>query len=285
VTFFLNGQFVSEREAVVSVLDRGFLYGDGLFETLRVIGGRPFRWAQHWSRLQAGAVFLKIALPFSSPVLLEAAGKLVRENQLPDAILRLTISRGIGPRGYSPRGAGSPTVAMTLHAAAERATQTVARWRLVTSSFRLPANEPLAQFKTCNKLPQILARAEADAAGADEALLCNTDGHVVEGSSSNLFWIQDNQVCTPPLAGGILPGVTRAAVIEVCETLNIAVRETNISAKDLHEAQGVFVSLSTAGIAEAASLDGQQLHQSPLVPSLQSAYLRLLVSESQTNPT
>src|SRR5439155_15849949 len=103
---------------------------------------------------------------------------------------------------------------MTVHPSPAADGQSLQPWRLITSSFRLPANEPLAQFKTCNKLPQILARAEADVAGAQEALLLNTEGHVVEASSSNLFWIEGNTVCTPPLAAGILPGVTRAVVFE-----------------------------------------------------------------------
>src|SRR5213593_2119906 len=187
---FLNGQFLPEEQAVVSVFDRGFLYGDGLFETLAVFNGTPFRWAPHWARLQRGAEFLKITLPFPSEALRGFAAQLIAQNQMPASLLRLTLSRGVGVRGYSPKGADRPSLIMSLHPRPASGLPTLPRWRLITSRLRLPANEPLAQFKTCNKLPQILARAEADAAGAEEALLLNTDGFVVEASSSNLFWLE-----------------------------------------------------------------------------------------------
>src|SRR5207237_8017976 len=138
-------------------------------------------------------------------------------------LLRLTLSRGIGLRGYSPKGAERPSLVMSLHSTTVIPSNGSLQWRLKTASVRLPANEPLAQFKTCNKLPQILARAEADTAGADEALLLNTDGHVVEAASSNLFWVRDQTVCTPPLTSGIVAGVTRTVVLEICSSLGIAV--------------------------------------------------------------
>ena len=172
---FLNGRFVPEEQALVSVFDRSFLYGDGLFETMRVFGGRPFRWAQHLERLERGAQFLKMSLPFPATALRGLAGELIDQNNMPEALLRVTLSRGVGNRGYSPRGAGHPSLLMSLHSAPVFDFEKPPRWRLATSSFRLPANEPLAQFKTCNKLPQILARAQADEAGADEALLLNTE--------------------------------------------------------------------------------------------------------------
>src|SRR6266496_2961642 len=156
----LNGQFVPEDQAVVSVFDRSFLYGDGLFETMRICGGKPFRWEQHLRRLEQGADFLKIGLPVPQDSLRAFVVELVARNQMPEALLRLTLSRGIGLRGYSPKGAERPSLVMSLHPAPAR--NAPVRWNLVISSFRLPANEPLAQFKTCNKLPQILAHAEAD---------------------------------------------------------------------------------------------------------------------------
>jgi len=170
---FLNGNFVPEDQAVVSVFDRSFLYGDGLFETMRICKGESFRWEQHLERFAQGAKFLKIRLPFSNDSLRRYVAELVARNQMPEALLRATLSRGIGLRGYSPKGADHPSLVMSLHPAP--AMDAPARWNLITSSCRLPANEPLAQFKTCNKLSQILARAEADAAGADEALLLNTE--------------------------------------------------------------------------------------------------------------
>jgi branched-chain amino acid aminotransferase len=267
---FLNGQFVPEEEARVSVFDRGFLYGDGLFEAVRVFAGRPFRWEQHIERLERGAGFLKIGLPISAAALRTAVDELIARNQMPECLLRVMLTRGVGVRGYSPKGADRPTLVMTLHPAPPN--EKTPRWRLVTSEVRLPANEPLAQFKTCNKLAQILARTQADAAGADEALLLNTDGFVVEASSSNLFWIEDGAVCTPPLASGILQGVTRAVVRELCQALSVPSRESQTTPQGLLKAEGVFLSLSSYGIVEAVSLDGKPLRSSPLTEPLQSAY-------------
>jgi branched-subunit amino acid aminotransferase/4-amino-4-deoxychorismate lyase len=300
---FLNGRIVPEEQAVVSVFDRSFLYGDGLFETLRVFNCKPFRWAQHWERLWHGAEFLNITLPFPSDALRAFAAELVSRNQMPDSLLRLTLSRGIGIRGYSPAGAVNPTLVMSLHPAPGAPASGPAfgggesahagpeadvphprlrpQWKLVTSSFRIPANEPLAQFKTCNKLPQILARAEADAAGADEALLLNTDGFVVEAASSNLFWIESDTVCTPPLASGILAGVTRAVVMEICQSLGGPAREAGVTTDDLKRRDGVFLSLSSWGVVEVQSLDGRVLRPSALVEKIQRAYLDLLRAETR----
>lgn len=278
---FLNCKFVSEERAVVSVFDRGFLYGDGLFEAVRIFNGKPFRWAQHMQRLRQGAQFLKIKLPFPPGELLAAALKLIAKNKMPDSVLRLVLSRGAGTPGYSPRDAKKPTVAMVLRPAPD--SKKAAQWKLITSSFRLPANDPLAAFKTCNKLPQVLAKAEADAAGANEALLTNTNGFVVEAASSNLFWVKGRAIYTAPLMAGILPGVTREVVFEIAARLKIPVRETNIRCKELARVDGIFLSLSSFGIVEAKSLDGRILRKSPLVSRVASAYEEILINSSACN--
>jgi aminodeoxychorismate lyase len=272
---FLNGQFVPEEQATVSVFDRSFLYGDGLFETLRVANGKPFRWWEHIERLRKGGDFLGIKIPFACKSLEKFAAELIAKNQMPDALLRLTVSRGVGLRGYSPKGADKPTVVMTLHPMPKTIS---GDWKLHTASFRLPAGEKLAHFKTANKLAQILARTEADAAGADEALLCNTDGFVVEGASSNLFWVEGDAICTPPLASGILAGVTRAVTLELCVQLGLPCAEKQITPDELRRVDGVFVTLSSFGVVAAVSLDGAELKQSPLVAKLSAAYADLLAN-------
>jgi branched-chain amino acid aminotransferase len=276
---FLNGEFVPEERAVVSVFDRSFLYGDGLFETMCVVNGKPFRWAQHMERLRRGADFLRIKIPLGGKALAKFAAELIAKNQLPNGLLRLTLSRGVGLRGYSPKGADKPTLVMTLHPAPEASGIGSTGWKLITASFRLPAGETLAHFKTANKLAQVLARAEADTAGADEALLLNTDGFAVEGASSNLFWVQSGAVCTPPMTSGVLGGVTRAVVLELCHELALPVRETTVTPVALREAEGAFLTLSTLGVMPAAELDGVPLRQSPLVEKLGYAYGELLKKE------
>ena len=277
---FLNGKFVPEAQAVVSVFDRSFLYGDGLFEVVPFFNKKPFRWAQHLERFAHGAELLKIRPPFSHEALKGFADELVAKNKMPDALLRFTLSRGIGLRGYSPKDADAPTFVMTLHPTPGTPGADSPRFKLVTSSVRLPAGEPLAQFKNANKLPQILARAEADAAGADEALLLNTDGNVVEGTTSNLFWIEREVVCTPTLASGILPGVTRAVVLEICRSLGIETQERNIRSQELKTVDGIFVSLSSWGIVEAQSLDEALLKSSTLTEKIRGAYWELVRAET-----
>ena len=273
---FLNGRFIPEEKATVSILDRGFLYGDGLFETVRVANGKPFRWRQHLERLWSGLEFLKIHLSFTPAQLSAAAEGLIQRNEMPEALLRLNVSRGVGLRGYSMRGANRPTVTMTLH---EVPSSPRGR-RLVTARVRLVTSDPLARFKTCNKLPQILARAEAEAAGADEALLLNQEGWAVEGSSSNLFWIENGSLLTPPLSSGALPGVTRAIVFDFCRELGLECREANASVSQILESEGSFLTLSSLGLVEASHLDNRPLQRSPLTGRLSVAYAELLRTQS-----
>ena len=276
---FLNGQFVPEDQAVISVFDRSFLYGDGLFETLRVYHGKPFRWMQHLERLQHGADFLRIRLPYSPQEMRGHAQRLIEQNQMPESLLRISQSRGVGRRGYSVAGADCPALVMTLHPATALDPNNPPRWRLMTSSFRVPSGEKLAAFKTCNKLPQILARAEAEAHGADEALLLNTDGRVAEAASSNLFWIENGTVCTTPLASGILAGVTRGLVIELCQSLALTQQEKAVGPESLKKADAVFLTLSTLEVVSAISLDGQVLGQSPVVEKIRQAYRGAVLQE------
>lgn len=262
---FLNGRFIPEAQAVVPISDRGFLYGDGLFETIRVRVGRPLWWTRHMDRFERGASFLKLRPPWASDQIREFAGELIRRNGLPDSILRVTLSRGSGERGYSPRDANAPTFAVTLHPAPVPPS---AR-RLVTVSVRIPANESLANFKTANKLVQVLARAEAEQRGADDALLLNTDGNVAEASASNIFWLENGALYTPPLADGALDGVTRSVVLELARLRNVRTLETRVRPEGLMAADGVFLTNSTSGIVSVAALDGRELKQSPFVAELQ----------------
>src|ERR1051325_2169506 len=160
-TAFVNDRFLPEEQAVVSIFDRGFLYGDGIFATIRICNGRPFRWRRHLLRLKRGAEFLRIELPTSEGRLREIAIELARLNNLSNATLRLTLSRGRGPRGYSPTLAASPTLTMTIHPLPQESPGSLPVWRLATSTWKLHTSDRLAWFKSCNRLVQVLARGEA----------------------------------------------------------------------------------------------------------------------------
>ena len=275
---FLNGQFVPETEAVVSVNDRGFLLGDGLFETLRVVNGKPFRMAQHLERLSRGAEFLKIKLPFTARELEKFARQLIEQNRMSEAMLRLTLTRGPGERGYSPNGANRPTLVMTLHPVPSR--ENHVEWNLVTSTFRIPAGEALAAFKTTSKILHVLARAEAEEKGAGEALLINTNGEVAETAAGNIFWVYQDNICTVPTGRGILPGVTRAIVLEICQALGLPTNKRVIKPEALRNSAGIFVTQTALGIVPVASFDGAPVAPSPLVGQIAGAYNEMLTRES-----
>ena len=277
---YLNGQFVPEAEAKVSVFDRSFLYGDGLFETVRVYAGRPFLWPQHLARLREGAKFLGIRIPLSDAGLTDAARSLIGRNAMPGSLLRITLSRGVGRRGYSPTGADDPVLVMTVHPATENDPADPVCWTLATSSFRVPAGDRLATFKTANKLAQVLARAEAEERGADEALLLNTEGRFAEAASSNLFWIERGVVCTPPLAEGLLAGVTRAFVVGLARGLGLPTSERSCGPGQLQEAEGVFLTTSSLEIVPATRLDGDALRGSPITRQLHEAYRGAVIADA-----
>jgi len=280
VIVFLNGKFVSEEKAVVSIHDRGFLLGDGLFETLRVAGGRPFRFAQHLERFSRGADFLKIKLPFTPKEIQKLATQLIAENDLSEAVLRVTLTRGPGGgRGYTTKGADQPTLAMTLHPLPAASIDEPLLWNLMTSSFRIPAGDALASFKTTSKILNVLARAEAEAQGADEALLLNTNGEVAETAGGNIFWVYQDKICTVPTGRGVLPGITRAVVLEICQSLGFETNKRVIKPEHLRQAAGIFITQSALGIVPVASFDGAPVAPSPLVDQIAGAYNEMLRRE------
>jgi len=280
MVIFLNGRFVPEAEAVVSVNDRGFLLGDGLFETVRVANGKTFRFAQHLERLARGAEFLKISLPFTPREIQKFAEQLIAQNELADAVLRVALTRGAGERGYSIKNSGTPTLAMTLHPLPPQNADEPLQWSLVTSSFRILASDALSAFKTTSKILNVLARAEAEENGADEALLLNTNGEVAETASGNLFWIYQDKVCTVPTGRGVLPGITRAVVLEICQSLGLETNKCVIKPESLRNAEGLFVTNSALGIVPVAAFDGQPVSPSRLVDQIAAAYGEMLVRSS-----
>ncbi len=269
---WLNGSFQPAEEARVSIFDRSFLYGDGLFETVRVYGNRPFLWAEHLARLHAGATLLRLRLPYGDAELSTAAAELLARNAMPESLLRLHVSRGVGRRGYSPRGADSPTVILSQHPVTPNDPAQPIAWKLATASLRLPVHDPLTAVKSANKLLHILARAEAEDQGADEALLLNSAGKVAEATSGNVFWLVDGRLFTPPLTDGALAGVTRAWVLRLAALLGLLAAERTATPADLRDAEGVFLTLSSLEIVPVTHLDGVALRQSPVTRRLHEAY-------------
>ena len=266
---FLNGGFSSASMARISAGDRGFLYGDGLFETIRVHDARPFLWEWHMMRFTDGAVSLGIALPQTTESLLGNVHELIRRNSMSESVMRIALSRGVGGRGYGVTGEEQPTLLITQHLLPPTPAKPLS---LVSTSARVAVDDPLAKLKSANKLGSILAKREATAQGADDGFILNSDGNVTEASSANLFWVEDGTLRTPPVSDGVLPGITRRLVIGLVSALGQAVREESVASDRLQQADAVFVTSAATGIVAVGQVDGAALGAHPLVGQLQDAY-------------
>lgn len=255
---FLGTALVEEAEATVSPFDRGFTLGDGLFETLRVKAGTVLRVEAHLARLAAGADLLGMPLPAID--LAMALRQTAEANGLSEGVLRLTVTRGTGPRGVLPPAEPKPTLVIT---AAPLAPPLPPARLVIARNTRRNDRSPLAQVKSLNYLDGILARQEAARRGADDAVLLNTRDGVAETSIANLFAIIDGALVTPPRSEGVLPGVMRAAVIAA------GAQDRPLSMDDLASAEEILLT-SALGIRSVATLEGRPLPSSAAAERLRS---------------
>ncbi len=251
---FVNGEFLPEKEARISPLDRGFLYGDAVFETIRVTNGHCFLWESHMQRLELGGVYLRIIERLTKKKIADDAKMLLLANKVRDGFLRIQLSRGVGPRGYSPQGATEHTLVMTAHPAPSF---TPIRLKLITATVRVMADEPWTQLKTSNRIQNILARREADEAEVDEALMLNHRWTIASASAANVFCVRGDSLITPPLAAGGLAGTTRAFVMHAAKKMGIEVREEEMTLEDFHGADAAFLTSAGLLVAAVESLDSK----------------------------
>ncbi len=247
MTLWLDGRLLPDHAARINPADRGLLLGDGLFETVRAIAGMPLHFARHLARLRAGAATLGMALAWPDDALAEAA-RTVLAGQ--DGALRLTLTRGPAPRGLLPPAGTRPTMLIT---AAPLPPPLPPARAIVAAATRRNEHSPLSRIKSLNYLDSILARQEAAARGADEAILLNTAGDVAEASAGNLFVLLAGAWTTPPTRAGALPGITRARLLEA----GLA-QEARLTVADLALAEAIFLS-SSLGLRALASLDDRAL--------------------------
>lgn len=227
---WLNGRLEAATQARIDPADRGFLLGDGVFETMAAKAGSVPELALHYARLQTGAALLRLPVPISQSALAAAIQDLTAANGLADAALRLTLTRGAGPRGVLPAANATPTLLLTTSPLPEPAPPA----RLVVSSLRRDETSPLSRIKSLNYLPSLLARLEAAEQGADEALLLNHAGRVAEASAASLFVCQQGQWMTPPVSEGALPGIRRAVLLAAGR-----IQEAPVNLADLYTAQAL----------------------------------------------
>ena len=284
---YINGKFVPREEARVSVDDHGFLYGYGLFETMRAYHGRIFRQDEHLARLLRSTA--RVGLDLSGLDLAQACRETLSANGLESARIRLTISHGDSPDMPWHEPAGPPTVVITARAYQPLPPDAYRRgYRVVISSCRQFSRSSLRGVKPISYLLNILARREAASRGFDEALLLNEDGCFTEGSTSNVFFVAGSDLVTPPLDSGILPGITRDLVIELAGALDIPITEENVTPAGLSRFRQAFLTASTLEIMPLASVTptdaAAPLFQSDglgnIIPRLMNAYKEKVSEET-----
>ena len=245
--FWLNGAQRSASEPLLSPLDRGFTLADGLFETMRARNGIVFRLDAHLDRLCVGARLLGIPLPAGLREHVAAAARVAFEGGYAHASVRLTVTRGPAPPGLAPPTHPAPTYALTIAPLAPAATPTP----LVATMAAARRNEYAltANVKTLSYTESVIALAQAKVAGADDAIFLDTAGHVSEATASNLFAVIDDTLVTPPLSCGVLPGITRATVLELAHASGINAMEREMSEPELALASELFLTSSIRKIA------------------------------------
>jgi 4-amino-4-deoxychorismate lyase len=269
----INGKVIPQAEAQVSVFDRGFMYGDGLFETLRVYQGRPFLWEEHLQRLRNTAKFLNLELPCHHQTLLEWVQELIQMNRFPEGLLRIQLSRGPGPRGYSPARVAAATLVISLHPTQQSGVKnSPKKKKLKTTSLHVYSHDPLLHYKTTNRLMNVLASAEVGHSGV-EALFLNEKNEVTESVNSNVFWISGSELCTAPTDCGLLPGITRKLILDICPSVGLIPIEKKAQLKTLLNADAVFLTLSSQGIVAVSQIDGRHVASSNHTQHLYQAYL------------
>ncbi len=257
----VDGLVTPAAEARVSVLDNGFTFGDAVYETLRTYGGRPFALDRHLGRLRRSAAGLGIALPLSDEELARRLGALLAAAGNPESYIRLMVTRGVGEVSYRFERVQGPTVVMLAKPyeplPPERYASGVA---LALVAVRRNAPQALdPALKTCNLLNNVLATREAQARGAFEAVMLNERGEVAEGAGSNVFVVHEGRLLTPPLQAGILAGITREVVLELCPELGQPVSVEPLRVQDLLRADEIFVTSTLKEVVGAATLDGRPI--------------------------
>ena len=258
---YLNGQLVGKEQAVVSVFDHGLLYGDGVFEGIRVYGGKVFLLKDHIDRLYESAKAIRLEIPISPAAMIQATKDTVAANGITDGYVRLVVTRGAGSLGLDIRRTSNPQIiiiadTITLYPAEIYENG----MHLITASTirNHPAALP-ARIKSLNYLNNILAKIEGTDAGTVEALMLNHKGEVAECTGDNIFILKNGVLKTPSTDAGILEGITRNAVLRLAREAGIPTHETTLIRHDLYVADEMFLTGTAAEVVPVVSLDGRKI--------------------------
>jgi len=240
---YINGQFYSEEDAKISVFDHGLLYGDGVFDTLRIYNGKPFRIIDHINRLYESAKGIHLNIPLTKEQLLSLITQTYRRSRLKDAFIRIIVTRGRGEMGVDPRTCPTPTVIVM-------ATNREAENKGINAiSIPKPENPP--HVKSLNYLPNVLAKIEAIEKDMNDTIMLNAEGFISEATTENIFIVKDGYVYTTPLDSGILEGITRRVIMELWP-----VKEKPLTRFDLYDADEVFLTGTGVEILPILQVDG-----------------------------
>ena len=258
---WLDGQLVAKDDARVGVYDHGLLYGDGVFEGIRVYSGRIFQSQAHLDRLYASALAIRLAIPFTPEQLEAAMYQTVKANNFTDCYIRLVVTRGTGNLGVSPCKCPRPFVFIIADTIELYPREMYEKgMSIITASvMRNPTNSIPPRVKSLNYLNNVLAKIEAIDAGVPEALMLNQAGNVAECTGDNIFVIRNGEVQTPTTADGILEGITRAALLQLCGQLHIPCVEKTLQRYDVYTADECFLTGTAAEVVPVTQIDGRQI--------------------------
>ena len=281
---WLNGRLMPAAEARISVLDHGLLYGDGVFEGIRFYHRRAFRLAAHLRRLSDSARALALELPVDAATLSTAIDATIAAAPWESGYLRLVVTRGVGALGLDPSSCTAPSVfilAGTLQlitAEGRRGARLI-----IAATRRLGADGLDPRIKSLNYLNPILARLEAQHAGADEAIMLNAAGRVAEGTADNVFIVRARRLLTPPVTEGALEGVTRGILLELAGAAGIEALERPLSPYDLHTADECLLTGTAAELVPVAEIDGRPLRHcpGPVYTELAGRFQQLVAAETR----
>lgn len=258
---YINGELVPEDQAKVSVFDHGLLYGDGAFEGIRVYGGRIFKLHEHVERLFRSAHHLAIEVPLDRAGLTEAVLRTARANEMVDGYIRITLTRGVG-LGLDPKQIRNPTLVIIASKLSLYPKEMYENGlEIVTTFLRVPPAQALEpRIKSLGKyINNILAKMEANRAGAGEGLMLSCDGYVAEATGDNIFIVDKGSLATPPAYIGILEGITRATTMELARQIGIPVSERLLTLYDIYNADECFLTGTAAELIPAVKVDGRKI--------------------------
>lgn len=281
---FLDGEFVSRDRASVSVFDHGLLYGDGVFEGIRAYDGNVFRLKPHMDRLYRSAKSILLEIPYTQDELTELVCETVRRNALTSAYIRLVVTRGSGDLGLNPYNCSKARVfiiaeqlSMFPKALYEQGIQAI-----TAATRRMRGDVLNPKIKSLNYLNNILIKMEAMHAGANEAIVLNHEGYVVEGSGENIFLVRDGVLVTPPSYLGALEGITRQAVIDLAPSLGLEVRQEPFTQHDVYVADEVFLTGTAAEIVPVVGVDRRTIGDGvpgPVTKRVHAAFQEIVRSD------